>query len=395
MPPLTTRALPLLVAGLGTTMVLCDESALAVVVDIAMGGMVLLVLALVLAELARRRGARTAAVVTALVSITALGFAVVQRWGRISCESVQVSSGSVTLAGTVCRPRGSSDAAGAVLVHGSGPATRDEFSSLARLLARRGIAAVAYDKRGAGESTGETHGGPYRDYAQDAAAMLRHLQAVPGVDPTRVGLVGISEAEWVMPQVPTLGVRPAFIVVIGASGVSPLAQVNDQIRLRLERNGFDPAAVDAAVAFHDRYHEYLRGAVTAETMTEELRAARAEGWYAAAGKLPDAVHPREEYAWWIGVMDLDPTPLWQRIDVPVLVLKGEADDRSDASRAVAAIERALHTGGNEHVRTEILPGADHSLLRWPLGERVPPPRFADGYPESMVAWILEVATRIG
>src|ERR687897_3906395 len=61
----------------------------------------------------------------------------------------------VTLRGTVSKPRWRrKPVPGVVLVHGSGPLTREHLVGDTRRLVRSGFAVLAYDKRGAGASTG-------------------------------------------------------------------------------------------------------------------------------------------------------------------------------------------------------------------------------------------------
>jgi alpha-beta hydrolase superfamily lysophospholipase len=68
-------------------------------------------------------------------------------------ETVHFASGDITLAGTLVFPEGSQPHPAVVLLHGSGPQKRDLVT--ARWFAAEGIAALAYDKRGVGQSGGD------------------------------------------------------------------------------------------------------------------------------------------------------------------------------------------------------------------------------------------------
>ncbi|MEJ2523911.1 MAG: CocE/NonD family hydrolase [Gammaproteobacteria bacterium] len=167
-----------------------------------------------------------------------------------ACEDFTVDSGGTKLAGTACMPADNTPVPVAVFVHGSGPATRSEFRFYAETLARRGIAAVTYDKRGAGRSGGDTYEGGYDLYAQDLAAVSAWAAVQSFARPDTLGLVGFSEAEWVMPLAAP-AVDPAYIAVVGASALSPHDQVSEEIEIRLGRAGYDDTAVRAAVAVND------------------------------------------------------------------------------------------------------------------------------------------------
>jgi len=73
-------------------------------------------------------------------------------------EEVRFQNGDITLAGTLLVPNRAGRHPGVVLIHGSGPAPRSGFYSFylyhAEAFARNGIAALVYDKRGSGLSTG-------------------------------------------------------------------------------------------------------------------------------------------------------------------------------------------------------------------------------------------------
>lgn len=307
----------------------------------------------------------------------------------IRCEAIATESGSVHLAGTLCAPRAASSVPGAVVVHGAGPSTRDEPLFYARYLARRGVAALAYDKRGSGESGGSLYDGGYAAYAADADAMLRVLRRHPATDPTKVGFIGWSEADWVIPLALESG-APAFAIVISGSGLSPEQQVRESIGLRVAAAGYDSRAVEQARAVHDRMHEYLRGAPDS-AFRAALEAARGEPWFGAARRnLPDSVWPREDYTWWIDVMDTSTRDAWSAYPGPVLFVKGLLDDRSDGRLLETRVDTLRRGARGSRTDVRLHPRADHGLLIWPFGDRIPPPVWPHGYPSELAAWILEV-----
>lgn len=119
--------------------------------------------------------------------------------------AVPAAGGGVTLAGTITAPRGPGPHPAAVLVNGFGPNNRDgafgdrdddgaPYGALARELAERGVAVLRYDKRGIGDSPGPSLSWlDARPLAADAAAAVRALVGLPGVDPGRVALIGHSQ----------------------------------------------------------------------------------------------------------------------------------------------------------------------------------------------------------
>jgi pimeloyl-ACP methyl ester carboxylesterase len=108
------------------------------------------------------------------------------------------------LAATLTLPPGPGPFPAVAMVHGAGRRTRDEFDVWTAFLALNGIAVLADDKRGLGQSGGVYPGDAATAeaidrYARDAEAEARFLAGLPQVDPKRVGLFGDSQAGWISP----------------------------------------------------------------------------------------------------------------------------------------------------------------------------------------------------
>lgn len=115
---------------------------------------------------------------------------------------VQFVSRGVTLSGSIVLPEGP-PVAGVVFVHGSGPQERN--LEWAHRFADAGIAALVYDKRGAGRSGGTYEGNQSVSeanlvlLADDARAALAALARHPRLKGVPLGLTGLSQAGWIVP----------------------------------------------------------------------------------------------------------------------------------------------------------------------------------------------------
>jgi hypothetical protein len=110
-----------------------------------------------------------------------------------------------------------------VLIGGSGPSDRHNdgfFDELRAHLSSAGVAALAYDKRGAGKSTGAWAAATVDDLAQDAAAAVAALQAHPGVAAGAVGVLGHSEGGWVALRLCAWLGTPRHLIVNSCPAVS-------------------------------------------------------------------------------------------------------------------------------------------------------------------------------
>ena len=173
-----------------------------------------------------------------LLLLTSLNHIKVQSQ-EVTTENIKFESEGITLAGTIYTPQ-HSDAA-VVLVHGSGQEHRmNEFASL---LAQNGISVLTYDKRGVGESGG-TYMGPEVGtnnvdscnltlLAKDANAAINTLHERNKNIP--IGLVGFSQAGWIIPIVASNNSSVDFMVLFSGPIISTL----EQLRFQFFTNG-DP-----------------------------------------------------------------------------------------------------------------------------------------------------------
>jgi pimeloyl-ACP methyl ester carboxylesterase len=156
-------------------------------------------------------------------------------------ESIQFSNADVTLKGAIVRAK--RPFAAAVIVHGSGQEKR--MTEFATILATRGVTTLTYDKRGVGESGG-VYAGPEVGtnnvdpanldlLASDAMAAVRTLASKLGPKRRPMGLVGFSQAGWVIPIAAKRDASVNFVVLFSG----PLVTTREQLRFQFMTNGDD------------------------------------------------------------------------------------------------------------------------------------------------------------
>ena len=122
---------------------------------------------------------------------------------NLRVEHIEFVSHGVTLSGSIVLPENESVRAAVVFIHGSGKQTRN--LRWAERFAAEGIAALVYDKRGAGKS-----GGDYESQqsvgeknlallADDAVSALKILSSHVSLKDVPLGFAGISQAGWIAP----------------------------------------------------------------------------------------------------------------------------------------------------------------------------------------------------
>ena len=134
-------------------------------------------------------------------------------------EDVRFANGDIQLAGTLISPTTEVRHPVVILVHASGPVNRDYMLPFARFLIRHGMAVFGYDKRGVGGSAGNWSTASFEDLAGDVVAAFDYLKTRRDIDPTQIGMLGWSQAGWIMPLAAVRAKDMAFLVSVSGAGV--------------------------------------------------------------------------------------------------------------------------------------------------------------------------------
>lgn len=121
-------------------------------------------------------------------------------------EKITFTSGDGTrLSGLLSLPNSITPHPAIMMLHGSEPGTKDNFGNkvMAHFMLSQGIAILNYDKRGVGESEGnyQEAASPanLQRHADDAIAGVEYLLTRPEIDAEKIGLIGFSQAGWIIP----------------------------------------------------------------------------------------------------------------------------------------------------------------------------------------------------
>src|SRR5207244_2077563 len=126
-------------------------------------------------------------------------------------QEVVFSNNNVRLSGSILIPHVGGQHPAIVFIHGSGPESRDASRFLAEVFVSRGIAALIYDKRGVGSSTGDWRDSSFDDLAKDALAAVEYLKNRPDINSSRIGLMSSSQGGWVAPITASLSADVRFV----------------------------------------------------------------------------------------------------------------------------------------------------------------------------------------
>ncbi len=259
-------------------------------------------------------------------------------------DPLEFVSGDTKLVGRLYLPIADEPVAAVVMVHGSGRRTRDESMQIALDLAEAGIAVFRFDKRGVGDSEGR-----YSDVgisnsveifsqlAQDAIAAVSLLGERADINADQIGVVGNSQAGWIMPIAATESDEIAFAVLI----VGPAVSVGEE-----------------------NYYSALTREDPQSTTEDELVEISAR----LAGYDPRGFDPREVIA---------------LMDIPAIWILG-GRDASIPTRETSAIVDEIRNAGDKDFAIYEYPLGTHSLSNADTGEQY------DFIHDVVIDWIYAV-----
>jgi uncharacterized protein len=264
-----------------------------------------------------------------------------------------------------------------VALHGAGEGTKDAplYAHLHELLPPAGIGVVTFDRRGEGESTGDSTRGRFELQVDDALAVLRAIEA------NRVGLWGISQGGWIGPLAAAASDEVAFLVLVASTGVTPSEQMMYAVERQLRLSGYGDEVVEQALELRRRFEGWVhtRAPEPDEELAADLLDVLDEPW---AGQLwlPPTLLDEESCRLWIEEMDFDPRPAFAQVRVPTLLFYGEADSWTPVEPSVEAWRAAR----GEDVEVVVVPEAEHDLT-------LPDGTLSPDYQRRLVDWLSEQA----
>jgi pimeloyl-ACP methyl ester carboxylesterase len=304
-----------------------------------------------------------------------------------TAEEVGFENGDTHLAGTLLQPLTPGPHPAIVMLHGSGPATRESLQPFADVFARNGIAVLLHDKRGTGASTGNWMRATFEDLASDAIAAVQYLKTRHEINPRQIGLQGTSFGGWVAPLAASRSTDVAFVIVESAPAISPLEHERMRVRSQLRADGFPQEVIARALAFMDQKFDVARTGEGWPKLEEAMKRANDEGWSSYVNP-PTSL---DSLQWnWTNLLSYDPLPALEKLTCPVLVLYGQLDTIVSATKNRRRMEAALKRAGNRDATIKVFEKANHGFFAAITGGRREGPSLkglVPGYLQARVDWL--------
>ncbi len=300
-------------------------------------------------------------------------------------QPVVFKTGAINLNGTLVLPDRSPPYPAVVLLHGSGNQGQADwgYRSWADLLARRGLAVLYYDKRGVGD-TGGARPADLEQLANDGSHALGYLKSRRDINAARIGLMGSSQGAWLAERIAAARQDIAFLILISAAAGTPRDQDLQQLEYGMRADGLPEDDIEDALAYAGLYFYVARTGQGWPALKTAIRQAADSRW----GQYVDQPRSVADLDWWHRNHGLQPASLVASLELPVLLLYGQADW---ITPPIENAEKLANLFPNpERVQIRVYPRADHRLelkagkdaagnWQWP--------RIAPAVPPDITDWL--------
>lgn len=267
----------------------------------------------------------------------------------LHAETIHFDSNGNRLSGVYLPPYPGLPACGVIItVHGDGPLDREAhgyYPLIWKPLRERGYAVLSWDKPGVGDSSGNWLQQSMADRQQEVLAAIAYVEHRFGPQQT-LGLLGFSQAGWVVPAVANQHPGVDFLIGIGFA-INWAEQGWYLTQTRLQRQGASPQTLQRARKQYQRHLAFLT---------------RRPSYADYLASVPDQESPMspDRFVFALKNLHADASAEYPTITQPLLILLGEDDLNVDIRRTESFLESLRQS--HPHFQINVLPGATHSLL---------------------------------
>jgi dienelactone hydrolase len=313
-------------------------------------------------------------------------------------EQVSFQHGGNHLAGVMMIPENSEGPFPVVVfVHGDSALPFDAYGYYRPLwdrLAKAGIASFSWDKAGVGKSTGDWESQNMDDRSEEVIAAIEILKQRADIASDKIGLIGFSQAGWVLPLIAKKSNYPDFMILVSGA-INWMEQGTYLMQTRMIREGFSQTQIDQEINNHFQSSEELLS--PSSTYDGYLQSHRSSAAVFEKRRKPMS---RQRFQFAKLNWRSDARDSLGDILCPTLAVFGDQDLNVNSPESARVYEEEFTASGNTDWRIKIFPGAQHSLLKEKYFKETNPgiwfmvkfeilgdAAFADGFLDLVVSWI--------
>lgn len=278
---------------------------------------------------------------------------------QVVTEQRKFTRDGAELSGTLYLPANRKPVAAIVVVHSASSPLGDAslYDHLKAMLPALGIAVFTYDRRGSGGSGTTNAGGNFTVLADDAIAAVQSLKADPRIDPTHIGIWGLSQGGWIAPLAASRSADVAFVISVAAPVVTADVQMIFSSTNHLRANGYPQSEIDQMVATRKAVDDYMRETASREAAQKMVDGAKTKPWFKYL-YMGETVRDRAVSGWRKEIAN-DPLTNLTAVTVPTLILYGANDAVVPVVRSVERLKTvAPHM---PKMTVHVVANADHAM----------------------------------
>ena len=285
-------------------------------------------------------------------------FCVAQVWcalmlcsGAGVAEEVYFQDGNNRLEALYLLPSHGQEHKGVILfVHGDGPVDYEAagyYPLIWKLLRKQGFAIFSWSKPGVGGSTGQWLDQSMLDRQVEVRAAIDFVQAQYHYEGEQIGLLGFSQAGWVVPAVANGNPEVGFVIGIGFA-MDWQTQSGYLTKTRLALEGKTPAEIDLG---------YEKNIESIDRLKQNLGY---EQYLIDNKGVPDLMS-EERYEFVVMNFQVNALGDYNNLDQPLLILLGDKDLNVDINETKESLTKLFRHRSNAQIT--IIADATHSLLK--------------------------------
>jgi dienelactone hydrolase len=289
----------------------------------------------------------------------------------ISEKEIQFQSDNDQFLGKLFIPKGDGPVPAVVILHGGSSnvkAHRATSSYYAWRFAKKGIAALIYDKRGTGDSGGIYSKSTFDDFVKDALNAVKFLKKQKEIDPQKVGILGPSQGGRIAALAAARSSEISYIVTFAAPLVSladlmyfstmdilQYMEIPDSVKQVVEplwRKHYTCVEKSNKQALEELDFEIKQLETTIDDKFLPFKSDQ-------IGHLND--FGRGDFQPQYNSMSNDYISDLSKVKIPWLSIYAEFDKAVPVDASIKIMKEQMKIAGNTHYEIKIIPNADHGF----------------------------------
>lgn len=307
--------------------------------------------------------------------------------------SLTIQNGSINLPADLFLPKSDKPTGAVIMVCGTGQHIKEEYNGWADLLASKGVAVLAYDKRNVTYFPNLNIRQASSDIVlpgqleSDIEAAISILKSRKEINPKKIGLFGFSQGAVMAPIVAAKNSDVAFIVAVSGNTTTDKEFIIKQSINRLRQRNFDENDIQHARGLMEALFQYSKDRKNGDKLQKDIDKAYENGYgrYSLPRYLPNEDELKYLSTW--NSFEHDPSIYWSKLNIPSYVVFGDRDIFIPVKESVQILNNLFKNRPNI-LTLKVYPNADHFIKQQPDRNNFDFPKYVNGYVTGLVDWII-------